>query len=211
MPRRVALFGGTFDPIHLGHLAAARAARGVVDEVIFVPAGQPPHKPHGPQADAESRWLMTVLATLEEPSYRVARWELDRPGKSYAIDTVRLAHAALGADTELYWVIGTDAMALIHTWHEAAALFALTRFLVVAREGLEEAELRAVLARNAPDAPADAMVYVPMPQVPVSSTALRARLAAGDRAADWLSPAVATYIERYGLYRTPAGVGGPGT
>ncbi|HEY9721124.1 MAG TPA: adenylyltransferase/cytidyltransferase family protein, partial [Oscillatoriaceae cyanobacterium] len=107
MPRRVALFGGTFDPIHLGHLAAARAAldSGVVDEVIFVPAGQPPHKPQGARADAASRWLMTVLATLDEPAFRVARWEFDRPGKSYAVDTLRMARAELG-DAELYWVIG---------------------------------------------------------------------------------------------------------
>src|SRR5689334_21437191 len=93
---RVALFGGTFDPIHLGHLAVATTALGcgLVDEVRFIPAGEPPHKA-GPRHSAEERWLMTVLATLSEPRFRVERWEIDRPGRSYAVDTLREAKTAL--------------------------------------------------------------------------------------------------------------------
>lgn len=198
---RVALFGGTFDPIHRGHLAVAHAAlgSGLVDSVRFIPAGNPPHKPQGPRQTPEERWCMAVLATLDEPRFRVERWEIDRPGRSYAIDTLQQAQAALG-DAELYWVIGADAMALIHTWHRAEELFDWTRFLVIPREGVEEAHLRPTLA---PWVPQDRLSFMAMPRVDVSSTELRARLAQGDSCTDDLPAAVATYIGRYGLYQAP--------
>lgn len=206
-PRRAALFGGTFDPIHVGHLAAARAAlaSGIVTEVLFLPAGDPPHKPKGPEASPHERWLMTVLATLDEPRFRVVRWEIDREGPSYAVDTLKIARDALsGPDQpppEFFWVIGTDAMALIHTWHQAQELFQLTRFLVIAREGFDEAALRAHLATTVPWAPADALVFQPMSLVDVSSTEIRSRLAAHAPVTDLVPEAVDTYIGRYGLYQ----------
>jgi nicotinate-nucleotide adenylyltransferase len=202
-PRTVALMGGTFDPIHAGHLAAARAVLdgGHAHEVVFVPAGVPPHKPAGARVDAAHRWCMTVMATLDEPRFRVARWEVDREGPTYAIDTLRMARAELpGAD--LAWVIGTDAMALIHTWRDAPGLFELARFLVVARADFDEAGLWAELDRHAPWVPRDRVAFVHMPLVDVSSTAIRAELATGLPAAG-LTPLVATYIQRYGLYRQP--------
>ena len=210
--RRVALFGGTFDPIHRGHLAAARAAlgSGLVDEVRFVPAGSPPHKPRGTRATPEERWLRAVLATLDEPRFKVERWELDRPGPSFAIDTVRQARRELGGPdgqaVELYWVIGTDAIAPIDTWHAVRELFELTRFLVIARAGFDEASLRAHLARTVPWAPPGAITFCPMPLVNVSSTELRAHLAAGEHAPEALPVPVATFIRRYALYRAPAEV-----
>lgn len=201
---RVALFGGTFDPIHAGHLAVANAAIGcgLVDAVRFIPAGNPPHKPQGPRHAAEDRWLMAVLATLDEPRFKVERWEIDRPGRSYAIDTVQEAKEALGSEGEqLLWIIGADAMALIHTWHRYEELVKLTRFLVISRDGVDETELRAQLAQTAPTMPKDAMTFLDMPPVPVSSTELRQQLAAGGPMPEGLPGPVATYIERYGLYR----------
>lgn len=201
---RVALFGGTFDPIHLGHLAVAHAALacGLVDSVRFVPAGEPPHKPQGPRHSAEDRWCMAVIATLDEPRFRVERYEIDRPGRSFAIDTVEQARTALGVGAgSLYWVIGADAMAEIHSWHRAEELLARTRFLVIARDDLNEAALRARLAAASPGAAMPQMTFLDMPRVAVSSTALRARLAAGEAAPAGLPPSVATYIARYGLYR----------
>lgn len=198
---RVALFGGTFDPIHRGHLAVARAAldSGRVDEVRFVVAGNPPHKPDGARHSAEERWCMAILATLDEPRFRVERWEIDRPGRSFAVDTVRQARAALkaayGTEPELYWVIGADAMAQIESWHDAPTLFGLTRFLVLPREGFNETSLRDRL----PDTVTWA--YLPMPPVNISSTALRAGLMAGEDVSAWLPPLVADYIQRYALYR----------
>ena len=212
-PRRVALFGGTFDPIHRGHMAAAQAAldADLVDELVFIPAGDPPHKPAGAHQPREQRWCMAVLATLTEPRCRVARWEIDRAGKSYAVDTVREAiadYAARGETPEFHWVIGTDAMALIDTWRDAPTLFQLTKFLVIARSGFTEAGLREHLATTVPWAPADALRFIAMPHVDVSSTDLRRRMATGESAADGLPDLVATYIGRYGLYRAP--VGSPG-
>lgn len=202
--KRVALLGGTFDPIHVGHLAAGHAvlAAGHVDEVVFIPAGQPPHKPAGPRVGAEHRWCMTVLATLDEPRFRVARWELERTGPTYAIDTIRAARQALG-DAEPCWVIGTDAMALIHTWHDVPGLFAETTFLVVARDGYDEAGLREELTRRVPWAPASAVKFVPMPPVDAASTSIRERLAQGLPTPELPAP-VATYIDRYKLYRPEA-------
>lgn len=199
---RVALFGGTFDPIHVGHLAVARSALGcgLVDSVRFVPAGNPPHKPDGPRHSADDRWCMAIIATLDEPRFRVERWEIDRPGRSYAIDTVRQARAELElAADALYWVIGADAMALIHTWHQAEALLQETRFLVIGRDDLDEPALRKRLAEAG--GPMPTMTFLEMPRVAVSSTDLRRRLAAGEPRPEGLSPDVATYIERYGLYR----------
>ncbi|MFP5503829.1 MAG: nicotinate-nucleotide adenylyltransferase [Candidatus Sericytochromatia bacterium] len=206
-PRRVALFGGTFDPIHVGHLAAARAAvaSGLVDEVLFIPAGDPPHKPAGAHASTEERWLMTHLATLDEPRFRVVRWEIDREGPSFAVDTVHHARKALagpdGQAPELYWVIGTDAMALIDTWRRVRELFSLTRFLVIARSGFDEAALRQHLAGTVPWAPPDALRFVPMDLVEVSSTAIRGALAGGATPEAALPAPVERYVTKYGLYR----------
>ena len=172
---------------------------------------------------------MTVLATLDEPRFRVARWEVDRVGPTYAVDTLRVARQALAAEPgyggppahgcaapaepghgrpiELAWVIGTDAMALIHTWYDVRGLFEATSFLVVARTGYDEAGLRAELARTVPWAPAAAVRFVAMPPVDVSSTAIRTRLGRGEVAPEVPAP-VFTYIRRYGLYRQAAGVTG---
>jgi nicotinate-nucleotide adenylyltransferase len=209
-PRRVAGLGGTFDPIHIGHLAAAYAVlkQQWAQEVMFVPVGKPPHKPAGTHATSEHRWCMSVLATLDEPRFRVARWEVDRTGPTYALDTVRLAKAELAgaskAPIELVWVIGTDAMALIHTWHEVRALFDETRFLVVARADFDEAALRIELARTVPWAPQAAVEFLEMPHIEASSTAIRANLAAGAPTPE-LPTSVATYIQRYRLYQGVVG------
>ena len=202
--RRYALYGGTFDPFHRGHLAVARAAlaSGLVDEVLVIPGGTPPHRGET-RVSAEERWLMAVLATLEEPGMRVVRWETDRAeaGRTYAIDTLGVARRVLGADAELYWVIGTDAMALIDTWRDVRGLFAATRFMVMPRAGQDEAWVRGRLAEAVPWAPVDAVAFVSMPEVDLSSTALRAALAHGDNVAEQLPPLVAHYVHKYGAYR----------
>jgi nicotinate-nucleotide adenylyltransferase len=204
---RVALFGGTFDPIHEGHLAAARAVleRGLVDEVVFVPAGDPPHKRARTLASAHDRYVMTVLATLNEPRFRVVPWELERAGPSYTVDTLEHARAVLGA-VDVYWLIGADAAWGLHTWQQAQRLVTLTRFLVVSREGFDEDGLRAQLALHFPACDGDWVQFVRMPEVAVSSTALRAACAAG-RSPDGLPQCVAAFIARYGLYRERMGDG----
>lgn len=203
-PRRYALYGGTFDPFHVGHLAVARAAlaSGLVDEVVVIPGGTPPHR-GDTRADAEERWCMAVLATLNEPGMRVVRWETDRAehGRTFAVDTLAAARRALGDDAEIAWVIGTDAMALIDTWREPRTLFAQMKFLVVPRDGQDERWLRARLAETVPWAPREAVAFIEMAPVDVSSTDLRAMLARGEDASHLLPPLVATFVTRYGLYR----------
>lgn len=206
---RVGLFGGTFDPIHRGHLAAASAVldAGLVDRVLFVPAGSPPHKPRGAHATDVERYVMAVLATLPEPRFGVARFELDRPGPSYAIDTALQAARALGAapGEKLAWIIGTDAMAEIGSWWNPRGLFEALDFLVVSRREVEEPALRARLAETVPWAPEEAVRFVPMPYVDTSSTMLRAGLQAGDASVLAALPEpVAIYVRRYGLYGFPA-------
>ncbi len=205
--KRVALFGGTFDPIHAGHLAAAQAVleQGLVDEVVFVPAGDPPHKRAVTQATAHARYAMAVLATLKEPRFRVVGWELERAGPSYTVDTV-LQASAIDAGVEWYWLIGADAAWGLHTWYEAQRLVTLTRFLVVSREGFDEAGLRAQLASHFAACEGDWVRFVRMPTVVVSSTAVRAACAAG-RSPGGLPQCVAAYIARYGLYRERMGDG----
>lgn len=204
-PGRIGLFGGTFDPIHRGHLAAARAVldAGLVGRVLFVPAGSPPHKPRGTHASDVERYVMAVLATLDEPRFGVARFELDRPGPSYAIETAVQAGRALGVapGEKLAWIIGTDAMAQIGSWWNPRGLFEQLDFLVVSRREIEEPALREKLAETVPWAPPTSVSFVPMPYVDVSSTAVRAGLQAGDAAALAALPEpVATYVRRYGLY-----------
>lgn len=202
--RRVALYGGTFDPFHVGHLAVARAARacGLADEVVVIPGGNPPHR-RGTHGLAEQRWCMAVLATLAEPGMRVARWETDRAdeGRTFAIDTIAAARRELGPDADLSWVIGTDAMAQIHTWRDPEGLFREVRFLVVPRDGQDEAWLRARLAEVVPWAPPERVAFLAMERVDVSSTALRAAMAAGEDTTALLPPLVQGFVTKYGLYR----------
>lgn len=202
--RRYALYGGTFDPFHAGHLAVARAAlaSGQVDEVLIIPGGTPPHR-GATRASVEARWCMAVLGVLDEPGMRVVRWETDRAkaGRTYAVDTAAVARAELGPEAELAWVIGADAMADIHTWHEVKTLFERVRFLVAPRDGHGESWLQETLARVVPWASADAWDFMPMPESTASSTAVRTRLLAGDPATDLLPPLVARYVARYHPYR----------
>jgi nicotinate-nucleotide adenylyltransferase len=212
---RYALYGGTFDPFHAGHLAVARAARdsGLVDEVLVVPAGSPPHR-GATRASAEERWCMAVLATVDEPGMRVVRWETERAdkGPTFAIDTLRVARAALGADADLLWVIGADALRALGSWHRLGALLQETRFLVVPRDSEDAAWLAAWVHRELPEVPPGRFVFLPMPRVAVSSTALRDRLASGSPIEGWLPPLVAAHVARYGLYAAGgarAASGGP--
>ena len=213
-PACYALYGGTFDPFHAGHLAVARAVRdaGLVDEVLIIPSGHPPHR-GDTRASAEERWCMAVLATVEERGMRVVRWETERAGEgpTYAYDTLRSARIALGPAVDLAWVIGADALRLLGTWHRIGELVREVRFLVVPRADEDEAWLRRFLTADPSGLPVDRFAFVPMDRVPVSSTAVRERLAHGSPVEGWLPPLVARHVARYGLYAAhPAGAaGGP--
>lgn len=197
-PARLGVMGGTFDPPHIGHLVAASEVRHALglERVLFVPTGMPWQKEG--RAPAEDRFMMTTLAVADHPCFAVSRAELDRKGPTYTIDTLAELKAFYGEDTELYFIAGSDALLNLGTWHRIDELGSLCRIAAVGRPG---ADPSAFEPRSGwPEA-----VVVDMPQIGVSSTDIRARVAAG-RPIDFLVPAaVARYIAARGLYR-----GGPG-
>jgi len=197
----VGIMGGTFDPIHLGHLVAAEEARlrFHLDRVIFVPSGAPPHKKDYEVTPAEHRYAMVVLATASNPHFEASRLELERPGPSYTVDTMREFRRQCGDECRLYFITGADAMLETLTWRQPEGIAALCEFIAVARPGYDLGRLSGALS-----APIMARVHVlDIPGVEVSSTELRRRAAAGE-SLRYLTPlAVAQYVRTHRLYREP--------
>lgn len=197
--QRLGIMGGTFDPIHYGHLLMAEEARiaFALDRVMFVPNGRPAHKKIYAVSSPEDRYAMTLLATASNPDFSCSRLELERPGPSYTIDTlraIRQRHPDLDA---LYFITGADAVLEILTWHEYDKLAQECRFIAVTRPGfvLER------LAEIADKAFLDRVSFLPIPALEISSTDLRRRVREG-RSLKYLTPEpVEAYIRQQGLYR----------
>ncbi|GAA0939659.1 nicotinate-nucleotide adenylyltransferase [Pseudonocardia zijingensis] len=194
MQRKIGVMGGTFDPIHNGHLVAASEAayRFQLDEVIFVPTGQPWQKTERVVSRAEDRYLMTVVATASNPMFSVSRVDIDRPGPTYTADTLADLHTEY-PDAELYFITGADALSQILTWHRLDELFRLAHFVGVTRPGytLDDDHL-----------PEGAVSLVEVPAMAISSTDCRERVAGG-RPVWYLVPdGVVQYISKRHLYRT---------
>lgn len=192
--------GGTFDPIHFGHLFIAEEARVrcQLDEVVFVPNRQPAHaygKTAG--ASAEDRYELTKLAIESNAHFRVSRLELERAGPSYAIHTVRQFQRELGAETQLFFIAGADAMNEILTWHRAEELLRSCAFIGVARPGYDLQEVARVLAAQVT---AD-VIWLEIPGLHVSSRDLRARVENGWPIRYLVPEAVERAIEKRDLYR----------
>jgi len=191
--RRIGVMGGTFDPIHHGHLVAASevAHNFALDEVIFVPTGQPYLKGTRAVSPAEDRYLMTVIATASNPRFSVSRVDIDRPGRTYTIDTLRDLRAAAGPFDELFFITGADALAEILTWQAADELFTLAHFVGCTRPGhrLTGAGL-----------PEDKVSLVEIPALAISSTECRARVAAGEPVWYLVPDGVVQYIAKRQLY-----------
>nr|WP_200303245.1 nicotinate-nucleotide adenylyltransferase [Streptomyces adelaidensis] len=191
--RRLGVMGGTFDPIHHGHLVAAQevAAQFGLDEVVFVPTGQPWQKSHQSVSAAEDRYLMTVIATAENPHFSVSRIDIDRKGLTYTIDTLRELHE-LNPESDLFFITGADALAQILTWRDAEELFSLAHFIGVTRPGHTLAD---------PGLPAGGVSLVEVPALAISSTDCRARVAKGDPVWYLVPDGVVRYIDKRQLYR----------
>ncbi|QBS36949.1 nicotinate-nucleotide adenylyltransferase [Thermaerobacter sp. FW80] len=204
-PLQLGVLGGTFDPIHIGHLVAAEAARTHfgLDRVLFVPAGRPPHKDPAAVTEAEHRYRMTVLATAGNPHFYTTRLELDREGPSYTIDTLRQLSAMAGPRATVYFIAGADSVITLPSWRGGLSLLDVCRLIVVTRPGLPGAALQRFL--DALPAARRSRVHVlPIPEIGISSTELRERVAAG-RSIRYLVPAaVEDYVYKYGLYRASA-------
>lgn len=138
--KKIGLFGGTFNPIHLGHLRSAEeiCESFALDRVIFIPASYPPHKDKGDILPASLRGEMVRLAIADNPRFAFSEVELQRPGKSYSVETIAHFRQQYGPETELYFILGLDAFLEINTWKEYAALFALCHFIVMTRPGFEK-------------------------------------------------------------------------
>ncbi|MER7280116.1 nicotinate-nucleotide adenylyltransferase [Dactylosporangium sp. NPDC000244] len=191
---RVGIMGGTFDPIHHGHLVAASevADRFGLDEVVFVPTGQPWQKSEFTVSPAEDRYLMTVIATASNPRFTVSRVDIDRGGPTYTVDTLRDLRDSYGADAELFFITGADALGKILSWKDAADLFELAHFVGVTRPGFE---------LSASHLPADTVSLVQVPAMAISSTACRRRVAEGKPVWYLVPDGVVQYIAKRGLYR----------
>ncbi|MEE1928406.1 nicotinate-nucleotide adenylyltransferase [Streptomyces sp. TRM 70351] len=191
--RRLGVMGGTFDPVHHGHLVAASevAARYHLDEVIFVPTGQPWQKSHQRVSPAEDRYLMTVIATASNPQFSVSRLDIDRGGRTYTIDTLRDLRA-LHPDDDLFFITGADALAQILTWRDAAELISLAHFIGVTRPGHHLAD---------PGLPDGGVSLIEVPALAISSTDCRARVAHDDPVWYLVPDGVVRYITKRQLYR----------
>ena len=201
--RDLGVMGGTFDPVHLGHLAVAEEAREVLglERILFVPAGQPPHKPTGEVSPAEHRIAMVELAIADNPAFELSRIEVDRAGPSYTVDTLE---ALAGEGDRLTVILSAETFAELPTWHQPGRLFEAARVAVAPRWGYPAPD-PGWLAATFPGRE-DRVSYLEGPRLGVSSTALRARVAAG-RSIRYLVPQpVAAYIAAHNLYaeRRPA-------
>jgi nicotinate-nucleotide adenylyltransferase len=187
--------GGTFDPVHHGHLSAANevAALFELDEVVFVPTGEPWQKSERQVSPAEDRYLMTVVATASNPLFSVSRIDIDRPGPTYTIDTLNDLREAYGGDAELFFITGADALAQILGWRNADELFALAHFIGVSRPGYEPADIAAF--------PDGTVTLVEVPALAISSSDCRARVGRGQPVWYLVPDGVVQYISKRRLYR----------
>ena len=185
--------GGTCDPIHHGHLVAASEVQSLfdLDEVTFVPTGEPWQKEGREVSLPEHRYLMTVVATASNPGFTVSRVDIERGGKTYTIDTLRDLRAQ-HPDADLFFITGADALAQILSWKDAEDLFDLAEFIGVARPGYELSE---------DGLPADRVHLQEVPAMAISSTDCRDRVAAGEPVWYLVPDGVVQYINKYGLYR----------
>ena len=209
---RLGVLGGTFDPVHFGHLDAAAAARAALglDELLFIPSHDPPHRPVDPHATAFQRFALVALAIDGLPGYRVSDEELRRQGNSYTADTLRALHAAGWTPLQIFFILGADAFAEIATWHQFPAVLDAANFAVIARTGTSiegalarthglQAKVRP--AATGAGAGADTGIFlVETATRDVSSTMIRARLAAGRPIGDLVPSSVARHIAAHHLY-----------
>jgi nicotinate-nucleotide adenylyltransferase len=194
--------GGTFDPIHHGHLVAASEVQAWfdLDEVVFVPTGEPWQKSERDVSPAEHRYLMTVVATASNPRFTVSRVDIDRGGPTYTIDTLRDLAKTL-PDTDLYFITGADALAEIFTWRDAKELFGLARFVGCTRPGYE------MSPETLQGIPGDRVTILEIPALAISSTECRERRAKGEPVWYLVPDGVVQYIAKHNLYATKVHTG----
>jgi nicotinate-nucleotide adenylyltransferase len=194
---RLGVMGGTFDPIHHGHLVAASevASRFGLDEVVFVPTGQPWQKVDRSVSAAEDRYLMTVIAPASNPRFSVSRVDIERPGMTYTVDTLNDVRAERGEDVDLFFITGADALTQILTWHKVDRLFDLAHFVGCTRPGVE---LDTTVIDQLPE---ERVTVLEIPALAISSTDCRRRVEEQDPIWYLVPDGIVQYIAKRGLYR----------
>ena len=185
---RLGIMGGTYDPIHYGHLVTAEAARSrfQLDEVVFVPAGHPPHKQEKKVTDAHHRYMMTLLATVTNPYFKISDIEIVRGGLSYTYDTVRFFKEQYHGDAEVFFITGADAVSEIMTWKKIDRLLQECNFI-------DDVAFPQLLIQK--------LAFLEVPALSISSTDVRRRIANGEPIKYLLPETVETYIYKNGLYQ----------
>jgi nicotinate-nucleotide adenylyltransferase len=195
---RLGVMGGTFDPVHHGHLVTAEEARSqfTLDEVVFVPTGQPWMKADRAVSPAEDRYLMTVIATSSNPHFWVSRLEIEREGPTYTVETLRALRDEVGPSCELFFVTGADAMLEIFQWKDPEEILDQAHFIAATRPGYDIARFE----REAPSSHPNVSV-MNIPALAISSSDIRRRVAAGEPIRYLVPEGVQTYIDKARLYR----------
>ncbi len=197
---RIGVFGGTFDPIHLGHLVVADEAREMLDldEVLFIPAGEPWLKAMTPVSAACHRMAMAELAVRSDPRFRAVDLEVNRPGPTYTVETLAELQVKLGGAAQLYLILGLDSLKEIARWHRPARIFELCTIVGMSRPGVSSFDVE-VLNSIAPNA-SRAVVLLDGPLISISGTDLRRRVLEGRSIRHRVPEAVEAYIHEHGLY-----------
>ena len=203
MAKTIILFGGSFDPIHVGHVAVARAAmkKLCADEMIFIPAKRSPHKQNVPSAIAENRLEMVSLAVENNPLFSVSDYEITGSDPSYTFDTVKHFRGQFGDESQICFLIGADTIADLPKWHRVEELMWLCRFCTMYRGGMELPDFDGLRGVFSDDRIAQLQADIlATPMVDISSTEIRAAAAAAESIDGMVSPKVAEYIKQNGLY-----------
>ena len=198
MGTRLGVMGGTFDPIHHGHLVTAEEALAQfeLESVLFVPTGRPWMKEHEVVSPAEDRYLMTVIATASNPLFRVSRMEVDRDGPTYTVDTLRGLKDLYGPKVDLFFITGADAIVEILAWKDHEEVFELAHFIAATRPGYDLGPIESRTRATHPD-----ITVMNIPALAISSTDIRRRVAAGLPIRYLVPEGVKSYVEKAGIYR----------
>lgn len=201
MKRKIGVMGGTFDPIHIGHLVTAEAVRMEfgLEQVLFIPAGDPPHKQDTKVTDANQRFIMTVLATYSNPFFSASPIEVEREGLSYTVDTIRTLIDQQGKNTEIYFITGADAIAELPTWERIEDLLDICHFVGATRPGVISSIDQVIRYFGAKGR--QKIHRLATPELEISSTNIRERIRQ-NRSIKYIVPeSVEQYILKEGLYR----------
>lgn len=191
---RIGIMGGTFNPIHYGHLVVAAEAgdQFKLDNIVFIPSGTPPHKDNSDIASAKARCEMVRLATRSNPLFSVSSLEIERGGKSYSVETVEKLLAIYGKETQVYFIVGVDSMLEIESWRDVDKLLGLCKFIVALRGGFNAEEISPAIRKHSH--------IMKIPEIGISATDVRKRIKKGKSIRYLVAPEVEEYIIRHNIY-----------